>query len=55
MGKHVLSMLKFAIKYPGWQGYDRRDRATVRAVRSLVRDGLIEVNEFYQFRLIKEE
>lgn len=54
MGKNVLAMLKFAIKHPGWQGYDKRDRATVNAVKILERDGLIEVNQFHQFRLKTE-
>jgi hypothetical protein len=50
MGKHQLRLLKFAIRYRGWHGFGT-DRTTTSAVRSLVRLGLLEVNEFRQFRL----
>jgi hypothetical protein len=52
MGRHQLRLLKFAIKYSGWQGFGT-DASTVNAVRSLVRMGLLEVNEFRQFRLLR--
>lgn len=52
MGRHQLRLLKFAIKYKGWQGFGT-DVVTVSAVKSLVRMGLLEVNEFRQFRLYK--
>ena len=49
MGRHQLRLLKFALDYPGWQPHGT-DRQTVRAVNSLARIGLIEVNPFRQFR-----
>lgn len=52
MGRHQLRLLKFAIKHKGWQGFGT-DSTTVNAVKSLVRMGLLEVNEFRQFRLFK--
>jgi hypothetical protein len=52
MGRHQLRLLKFAIKYRGWQGFGT-DSSTTNAVRSLVRMGLLEVNEFRQFRLVR--
>ena len=50
MGRHQLRLLKFAIKYKGWQGFGT-DSTTVNAVKRLVGLGLLEVNEFRQFRL----
>lgn len=52
MGKHQLRLLKFAIKYSGWNGFGT-DSSTVNAVRSLCRLGLLEVNEHRQFRLYR--
>jgi hypothetical protein len=43
-------LLRFAIKYPGWQGYSPR---VSRVVHGLVKWGLLEVNEFKQFRLVR--
>ena len=40
---HILAILSFYAKYPGWHGYDRRCRQTVRAIRSLERRGYLEV------------
>lgn len=53
MGRHQLRLLKFAIHYDGWHTYGT-DETTVRAIKSLVRLGLLETNEFRQFRLVKE-
>lgn len=50
MGKHQLRLLKFAIKYHGWHTYGK-DRSTVSAVNTLSAMGLLELNEFRQFRL----
>ena len=52
MGRHQLRLLKFAIKYSGWNSFGT-DSSTMNAVRSLVRLGLLEVNEHRQFRLFK--
>ncbi len=50
MGKNMLRLLKFAVKYRGWQSYGK-DRSTVEAVRRLARMELLELNEHRQFRL----
>ena len=50
MGRHQLRLLKVAIKHKGWQGLGTH-KATFKAVKRLVGLGLLEVNEFRQFRL----
>ena len=50
MGRHQLRLLKFAIKYQAWHTYGT-DQSTVRAVNRLAGMGLLDVNEFRQFRL----
>lgn len=50
MSKDQARLLRFAIAYPGWHSYSS-DRNTTRIVRTLVSHGLLEVNEFRQFRL----
>ena len=50
MGKNMLRLLKFAIQYQGWQTYGT-DRSTVDALGALSAMGLIEMNEYCQFRL----
>jgi len=51
LGKNMRHALEFAKKYAGkWQGF-ASDRATRNAIQSLQRQGLIEVNEFQQFRV----
>ena len=52
MGRHQLRLLKFAIRFKGWHGYGT-DTATLRTIKSLVHLGLLEVNEYRQFRLRK--
>ena len=52
MGRHQLRLLKFAIKYKGWHGFGM-DSSTTNAIRSLVKLGLLEVNEHRQFRLAR--
>lgn len=51
MGKHMLRLLKFAIKYPGWHSWAKGDTAAINAVRRLVNHGLLEINDCGQFRL----
>ena len=50
MGKNSLRLLRFALKYAGWHSYGF-DRSTRDSVKTLQANGLIEVNEFRQFRL----
>ena len=52
MGKNMRHTLAFAKKYPGWQCYDKRCRATVDAIRRLVRRGLIELGAGHTFRAV---
>jgi len=49
MGKNMKDALTFARKYAGWHSYDRRNRATVAAVRRLAARGLVEMTA-HQFR-----
>ena len=51
LGKHQRKLLKFAEKQPNWQSY-ARDQLTTRVVKSLRIRGLIEVNDFRQFKLL---
>jgi len=44
------SMLSFAREYPGWHSFSQ-DVLTLRAAKGLAKKGLIEINEFGQFRL----
>ena len=47
---NILNTLAFFAKYSdGWHSYSG-DRATVSAVKSLVKRGYLEVNEFNQAR-----
>lgn len=51
MGKHMLRLLRFALRYPdSWHTYGT-DRSTVNAVRRLSELGLLECNAVRQFRL----
>ena len=51
MGRNMLRILKFAIRYQGWQTYGT-DRATVCALNALGKQGFIEIDrEYRQFRL----
>lgn len=50
MSSEQARLLRFAIKYPGWQGYSSD---VSRVVYGLVKWGLLEVNEFKQFRLAR--
>lgn len=48
MSSEQARLLRFAIKYKGWHGYGAD---VSRVVHGLVKWGLLEVNEFKQFRL----
>lgn len=54
MTKEQVRMLKFAIDYRGWHTYSK-DQDTYRTIKSLVKRGLLETNEFWQFRLTTKE
>lgn len=55
MGKHQLRLLRFAIRFRGWHNYGY-DKPTVRALASLERLGLIEIDRVTrQFILAKQE
>lgn len=48
---NILNTLVFYVQYSnGWHSYDKTDRATVSAIKSLVKRGYLEVNEFNQAR-----
>lgn len=49
MSKNQARLIRFMLKYPGWTtcGPDSR-----RTLRTLVRHGIAEVNEFWQMRLV---
>jgi hypothetical protein len=50
MSSEQARLLKFAIKYSGWHGYSSD---VSRVIYGLVKWGLLEVNEFKQFRLLR--
>ena len=50
MSSEQARILRFAIKYPGWQSYSS---SMSKVVRGLEQWGLLEVNEHKQFRLAK--
>ena len=52
MGKNMRNALDFIRRVNGWHGYDKRDRAIVYAVNALARIGLVEINEYAQFRAL---
>lgn len=53
IGVNMRKLLDFAESYPDkWHTFNGIDRATVNAVHSLDRLGLIEVNYYRQFRLL---
>lgn len=52
MSSEQARLLRFAIKYPGRQGYSS---SASRVVHGLVKWGLLEVNEYKQFRLARGE
>jgi hypothetical protein len=50
IGKNMRHALNFARLNAGWYSY-AQDRATAEAIRRLARAGLIEINNYRQFRL----
>ena len=51
MGKHQLRLLKFALRFPSnWHTYGT-DPSIVSAINSLSRMGLLDLNEYRQFRI----
>lgn len=51
MGKNMKQALGFAREYTGWCVYTS-DRATVSCIKALEKRGLVETNEFHQFRFV---
>ena len=43
MGRHMLRLLKFSIRYPGWHSMSKYDPVARRAMRRLEARGLLEV------------
>lgn len=50
MGRHMLRLLKFMLKYPGWHSISTTDTAARRAASRLCNMGLAECNQFGQYR-----
>lgn len=50
LGKHMQKAYDFIQKVNGWHGY-AQDKLTRQVIKRLQTRGLIEVNEFQQFRL----
>lgn len=48
MGKNQKHLMTFLADWPGWHTYNKKDKATARAVASLHKRGLIQVNQFNQ-------
>jgi hypothetical protein len=46
--KHILATLTFYVNNSGWHTYDKRSKSTTNAIKSLVRLGYLETNEFNQ-------
>lgn len=51
MGKNMRHALAFAKRYPGWHSWDKYCKATKDALCRLELCGLIETNNFKQFKL----
>lgn len=49
LGQCQKQMLRFMAAYPNWHSY-RGDAKTTRIARSLEKRGLVELNEYGQFR-----
>jgi len=54
LGCNMFNVYTFALSYPGWHTWDKRDRGTRDAVKRLAKRGLIKTNEFGQFKLAEE-
>ena len=51
IGHNMQRLLQFAESHPGWHDYSKKDRATVRALNSLEKLDLIQINFHRQFRV----
>lgn len=51
LGRQMRKALWFIRQVNGWHSYDKRDGAAVKAIQSLASHNLVEVNEFFQFRI----
>lgn len=54
LGKYMKQALEFLQKWfqPGeWASYNARDRSTVEPIKRLAKRGLVETNEYNQFRM----
>jgi repressor of nif and glnA expression len=51
LGKNERKALEFAQRVNKWHGYDIRSTTDCMAIRSLERKGLVETNEYNQFRI----
>ena len=54
MGKNMKRALTFISGCGGWIGYAKHDRPVVSAIKKLEDMGLVETNEFHQFRLVRD-
>ncbi len=50
LGKNMEHALEFATRYRSWQTFNAKQRATREAIKRLEKRGLVEVNEFGQYR-----
>ena len=50
LGKNMKHALSFARKYSGWHSFYVRQRETRMAIYALRKRGLVEVNQYNQFR-----
>jgi len=51
LGKNQSRIIHFLKKYPGWHSFSTDD-ITVKVINSLIKRGLLIVNEFNQFKRI---
>ncbi len=52
MGKEAIRLLQYAFTYRGWHNYGH-DPKMIRALKTLVRHGFIEMNNYRQYRLVE--
>ena len=52
LDKNMKRVLNFATKYPGLHTF-AKDRPTVNAITKLAKLGLIKINNYHQFSLVK--
>jgi hypothetical protein len=51
LGKNQRAAVDFYSRFSGWQSFAGGCRDTVRIIKSLVRRGILESNEFFQARM----